>query len=129
MTSYRLDIKTDGSEKTFDKITDIIGWTPRMDDESNHGDTRFLDWSYIVDEIKDGPYYDFVGNFLDKLEDKFADLNYVGVTKEDISIWLLYEYDQQCGLEFNPKQMKRLGDAGITLCIDCWQKSETGTTA
>jgi hypothetical protein len=33
-----------------------------------------------------------------------------------------YEYDQQCGMEFQPKEMKRLGKSGIVMCIDFRQK-------
>lgn len=30
--------------------------------------------------------------------------------------------DQQCGMEFHPQQIKRLGESGIVMCIDCYQK-------
>ena len=40
------------------------------------------------------------------------------------------EYDQQCGMEFHPQEMVRLGQNGIHLNIDCWTNStEESTTA
>jgi len=83
-----------------------------------------------VDEDDEAPYFDFINVFLDALEPKIDELLKLGVTKDDITFWLLYEYDQQCGMEFHPQEMKRLGESGIVLCIDCWQtKDEKSTTA
>jgi hypothetical protein len=128
MTSYRLDIQSDGTQETFNRITEIVGWIPQISNDTKHRDSRFVTWSYMVDQQDNEPYYDFINNFLDKLDIKFVELTRLGVTREDISFWLLYEYEQQCGLEFNPLQMKRLGDAGITHCIDCWQASKARKT-
>lgn len=36
---------------------------------------------------------------------------------------MLYEYDQQFGMEFHPQEMERLGQNGIHLNIDCWTNS------
>lgn len=78
-------------------------------------------WTYTVDTDDEEPYFDFINKFLDILEPKFNELNELGIDKSNITFWLLYEYDQQCGLEFHPQEMKRLGESGIVLCIDCWQ--------
>lgn len=80
-------------------------------------------WTYSVDESELDEYYDFINSFLDILEPKFRDLEKLGVTKDNILFWLLYEYDQQCAMEFHPNEMVRLGQYGIHLNIDCWQKS------
>ena len=37
-----------------------------------------------------------------------------------ILFWMLYEYDQQCSMEFHSQEMKRLGESGIHLNIDYW---------
>jgi hypothetical protein len=58
---------------------------------------------------------------MDVLEKHYEDLESIGVTRDAMSVWMLYEYNQQCNIEFNPKDMKRLGDNGITLCISCWE--------
>ena len=60
--------------------------------------------------------------FLDLLEPNLEKLIQNGLNNENISIWYLYEYDEQCNLEFQPNELKRLGDAGITLCISCWKR-------
>ena len=122
MKYYRLDISTDNTADTLNKITNILGWTPSKVDDENRRDNRYMVWSYSVDESADN--FDFINIFLDKLEPNFDELQKLGVTKDDITFWLLYAYDQQCGMEFAPKEMKRLGDNGITLCIDCWQTDE-----
>lgn len=82
-------------------------------------------WLLEVAEEEDDPPHDFVSHFLSLLDGKYAELRQLGVTSDCISIWLLYEYDHQCSLELSPQQTKRLGEAGITLCISCW---ESGTT-
>jgi hypothetical protein len=79
-------------------------------------------WIYSVEKSDGEPYYDFINLFLDILEPNFESLEKLGIKRDDISFWHLYEYDQQCGMEFMPKEMERLGKNGITLCIDCWQK-------
>ena len=45
-----------------------------------------------------------------------------GISREDISIWVLYEYEGQCNMEYDPESMKKLGESGILLCISCWEK-------
>lgn len=67
---------------------------------------------------------DFVNIFLDILEGKYESLISIGVERSDISVWMYYEYDEQCNMEFLPQDMKRLGDNGIVLCVSCWQSSD-----
>ena len=68
-------------------------------------------------------YVNCIEYFLDLLEGNYEKLSLVGVERDDISIWLLYEYDQQCNMEFLPHNLKRMGENGIVLCVSCWQKS------
>lgn len=79
-----------------------------------------LCWIYEVVEQSGDEGYDFVDRFLGILEGKESALKNIGIDVGDILIWMFYEYDQQCNLEFSPEQMKRLGEAGITLCVSCW---------
>lgn len=84
-----------------------------------------LDWSrgwiHEVDNSQQDEYYDFINIFLDILEGHYEELESIGIARDNISIWMIYEYNQQCNMEFLPKDMKRLGDNKITLCISCYQ--------
>lgn len=84
---------------------------------------EFGNWELILTQKDSDPYIDFVDEFLNLLADKYDQLSEIGIEKENITVWVLYEYDQECNLEFSPEQMKRLGENGITLCISCWQSS------
>jgi hypothetical protein len=77
----------------------------------------------LIEEKLDPPV-DFVNTFLYILEGKYGELFKVGVEKSDITIWMYYEYDSQCNLEFLPQDLKRLGDNDISLCISCWQSND-----
>jgi len=68
---------------------------------------------------------DFVTNFMDLLEGKYEELKRLGINRENISIWMLYAYNEECNIELSPKDMKRMGDNGITLCISCWEEGST----
>ncbi|MEI6089877.1 MAG: hypothetical protein WCR42_05465 [bacterium] len=80
-----------------------------------------LTWIYEVVCNDESPYYNFINEFLDILENKYEELSRIGVNKDDISFWFLYEYNNECNMEFIPSDMKRLGEAGITLCISCFK--------
>jgi hypothetical protein len=67
-------------------------------------------------------YIDFINIFLDLIEPNMTKLKELNISIEDILIWQLYEYEHQCALSFTPQEMKRLGDLGIHLNIDCWSK-------
>lgn len=121
MKYYRLHINSKNIE-IYSKITEILGVKPtKFETERNPTDLYSL-WSYNVDEEDEASNYDFINNFLNIVEPKFTELKKIGIKKRDITFWLNYEYDQQCGMEFHPKEMKRLGKSGIVMCIDCWQK-------
>lgn len=74
----------------------------------------------ITEEV--APDFSFISYFLSILENKYEKLEQVGIYREDISIWLLYEYSNQCNMEFSPNDLYKLGKEGITLCISCWEK-------
>jgi hypothetical protein len=61
-------------------------------------------------------------SILDKIEKKITHLNKIESLNDKIELWIYYEYEHQCNLEFDPLLLKRLGKMGCTLCISCWDK-------
>ena len=109
---YSIRISTDAEK--HDAISTIIGVTP------NFG--PYI-WGLEIEKLQNEPF-DFVSYFLSLLEGKYEALNTLGIHRSDISIWHLYEYEEQCNLEISPEQMTELGSAGITLCISCWSEDD-----
>ena len=128
MKYHRININTDGTPENYHEISKTLGIEPAEFPASKFDDNPFDMWTYTVDLADEDPYFDFINKFLDILEPNFADLEKLGVTKDKITFWLLYEYDQQCSMEYHPQEMKRLGESGVVLCIDCWQTSDESTT-
>ncbi len=124
MKYYRLHIDCK-NKSIYDKITKVLGVAPNEDEGEKKNNDFYSLWTYAFDEKDEGPCYDFINNFLDIIEPKLPELEEIGVLKEDISFWMIYEYDKQCGMEFNSAEMKRLGESGIVLCIDCFEKTTT----
>jgi hypothetical protein len=131
MVYHRLNIHTDDTAETYNKISELLGIIPTEFENDKGSENEYSVWLYEVSTTDEEPYFDFINNFLDILDSKFTKLVDLGVEKSAISFWYLYEYDQQCSMEFRPEEMKRLGESGITLCIDCWAKptAEESTTA
>ena len=77
-------------------------------------------WCLEIEEGESDEYFDYINHFLDILEGKYKQLESIGISREHISIWFLYEYKDQCNMEFLPSEMKRLGDNRISLCVSCW---------
>jgi hypothetical protein len=124
MKNYdKLQIAFDPSVDTFNKLTTILGVKP-SGDFSNFPNNIPSSWTYEVIDDKADEYFDFINVFLDLLETKYSDLEKLNIQRSDISIWLFYEYDQQCNMEFDPVRLKRLGDNGITFCISCWDSGK-----
>ncbi|MBX3165339.1 MAG: hypothetical protein KF900_12765 [Bacteroidetes bacterium] len=124
MKSYdKLEIHFDPSVDTFNKLTTILGVQP-SDDFADFPNKIPSCWTYEVVDDKPDEYFDFINIFLDILETKYADLEKLNIKRDDITVWMLYEYDQQCNMEFDPARLKRLGDNGIKLCISCWDSGK-----
>lgn len=112
MQYYRLYI--DAPEDKYEQLTKILKINPNL--PISHG------WGVeITSADEEGAY--FIEYFLSILEGKYTQLENIGVSKDSITVWLLYEYDQQCNMEFSPKDMYNLGKQGITLCVSCWSES------
>lgn len=77
-------------------------------------------WCLEVEEEEIDGYFDFIKHFLDILEGKYEQLESIEISKEDISLWFLYGYENECNMEFLSSDLKRLGNNGISLCISCW---------
>ncbi|MEH1911341.1 hypothetical protein [Nostoc sp.] len=109
---YTYILRVDCGKNKIKIVSDILG----VDNNSNN-----CSWEQIfIEEALDYPV-NFVDRFLNLLEDKYQKLSMLGVNKDHISIWMYYEYDEQCNMSFSPEDMKRLGDNQITLCISCWE--------
>ena len=124
---YKLQLAFNPSIETFTEISKILGVSSTdidFPDFKDFKDSIPSIWSYEVVQAQNDSYFDFINNFLDILENKYDKLSNLGIERDNISFWKLYEYDQQCNLEFDPIRMKRLGDNGITLCISCWDSGE-----
>jgi hypothetical protein len=113
---YKLQISFSPSKQTLEEVSTILG----MNYLSNEAHPS--QWIYEVERLESDDYFDFINLFLNMLETKYPALEKLNIKRGDISFWMLYEYDHQCNLEFDPQSMKRLGENGITLCISCWQK-------
>lgn len=77
-----------------------------------------------IEVIKGNNYseFNFADYFISILNGKEAELKDININMDDISIWVLYEYQGQCNLEFNSTDLKKIGNAGISLCISCWEE-------
>ena len=107
---YILDI--DCNSEQIEQVSNIIG-KPSSEEE--------FGYNIILTQEDSDSYVDFINYFLDLLENKYEFLKETGIQKKDITIWMYYAYDDQCNMEFEPEDMKRLGENNIKLCITCWR--------
>jgi hypothetical protein len=103
------------------KESDILAVNDILQVECNYPE---VGWGYELIQKEEDEYIDFIDEFLDILDAKYSALQEIGIGKNQISVWLIYEYKDQCNLEFAPENLKRLGDNGITLCISCYEAGE-----
>ena len=108
--SLRINLHSKINSQDVDKILNVIT------------DFDLITWVLEKDNTDSEIFYDYIKYFLDLLEEKYDKLCEFGIKNNDISIWYLYEYEEQCNMEFSPLNLKRMGENGITLCISCWEK-------
>lgn len=108
--SLRIDVRCDTQISQINEILGIV----------SNGDSGF--WELEVIRELDDQSFNFIDFFLSLLNGKYIEMENIGIYKEDISIWMLYEYEGQCNMEFRPIDMEELGKQGIILCISCWEK-------
>lgn len=101
---YGLRIKTDVD------VSSIIGF----------GDYQNGLWKYELLQQDDDPYIDFVTLFVDLLKSNEDALVRAGIGKDAVTIWMQYEYENECSFSILPRDLERIGAAGISLCISCW---------
>ncbi len=124
MKYYRLHINCKPDRVIYTSISRVLGVEPMEFQPSKmFPEETYDDWTYEIQEAEN-EYKDFINIFLDLIEPKFSELKELGISKKDILIWKLYEYEHQCAMEFNPQEMKRLGEIGIHLNIDCWENEK-----
>ena len=111
MYIYRLQILSSKSYSE-EQLNNVIGVSSNF---------PHADWG--IEIIQSGENFsEILVYFLSLLEGKYEKLESIGISREDISIWVLYEYEGQCNMEYDPESMKKLGESGILLCISCWEK-------
>jgi hypothetical protein len=111
--TYELRINTE--EKFYDNVSSIV---------ELHPESYKYGWSYEIVFEKQKDYYNIIAKLLDSLEGKYEELQKLGITNNDISIWVIYGYNNQCNMEFEPMTLERLGKRGIALCISCYEAGE-----
>ncbi len=113
---YTYTLRIHAPDETHSQISKILGQNPN----ATHG------WAYQLEEKTEDAPIPFIDTFLDILEGKEAALKECGVGDEDIKIWMIYEYEGQCNMEFAPSDLKKLGEKGISLCISCYEAYTAG---
>ena len=103
-SAYVLRIDTDSNK--YDALNAVLGVKPTSTDYW---------WEVEIKDSREGLHY-----LLQLIEVNFSELQTVGLDKGAISIWYYYEFDEQCNMEFDSDDLKRMGECGITLCISCW---------
>jgi hypothetical protein len=63
----------------------------------------------------------YIENFLDLLEGKYEELKKVGIRRRDIVIWNYYKYNGECKRHYTPRELQRMGENKIPLCLTCWE--------
>lgn len=107
---YELQIHCDANEKH--KIEDLLG-------SSNRNFQK--DWHMTIEE-NSSDYRYALNKFVSIIETNLEQLKKIGIKEDQISFWYMYEYEQQCNMEFDPTIMKQIGNLGVVLCISCWEK-------
>lgn len=111
--TYELRINTE--EIFYETVSSIVELQPK---------NYKFGWSYEIVFEKLEDCFNIIAKLLDSLEGKYEELQKLGITNNDISIWVIYAYNNQCNMEFDPKTLERLGKRGITLCITCYEAGQ-----
>jgi hypothetical protein len=106
-------LKIDCKNEVRESVSKILGYQPVVTDL----------WEMEISTEDVNAPVDCIDEFLKILDGKYDALKEIGIQRKNISIWYVYEYEQQCNMEFVPHQTKLLGDNGIVLCISCWKES------
>src|SRR4051794_29385653 len=100
MVFNQISIYNPNGSESFKRISEILNLEPIASEGLGKLKTeQYGVWTYSVETNDEEPYFDFINRFLDILEPNFEDLEKLGIKRDDISFWHLYEYDQQCAME------------------------------
>ena len=107
----------------------MIKYRLRIDTDKNLNDilmtTKFkfkYFWNY---EISENSFPSAINKIISFLMKKQKLLTKNKISNKDISVWVDYEYDEYCLLNFLSNDFKQLANLNIDLCINCWKKTES----
>ena len=100
-----LVIRIDAEESKFSALDSIF-------EKKEATDTAFWEFSISSALLKDA--FDLLYRKLDRLKE-------LKIEKSDISLWIFYEYKDQCNFELSVQDIKYLFELGIAFCISCWE--------
>lgn len=116
-TFYWLEIWT--SPEQYHEVCEIMGLIPE------HKPRSIIKIQPL--EVEDEPQWYEIDAYLDLLEPKYEDLEAIGISRSNISIWINVSHDEDsCEIYMDPLTILRLGEEGIKPCITCWQGDEWG---
>ena len=64
-------------------------------------------------------FYEQIAWLLDLIEKNKEILFNLGVNFSESEIWMVYNYDKQCNIEFDAVLLERMGNLGLKLCVSC----------
>ncbi|MDX2247452.1 MAG: hypothetical protein SF052_11780 [Bacteroidia bacterium] len=116
-TRYWLEIWT--KEEKFREVSRAMG-------NKNPGEPRSIIRLYETRQ-PDEPQWFEINSFLDILDDKYDALENAGVSRNQVSIWLNCQYEEdECKVALDPLTLLRLGQEGIRLCVTCSRDETDG---
>jgi hypothetical protein len=77
-------------------------------------------WEYEI-ETND-QFHNAIETITDILHANKDKILNLGISSNEIVLWLFYGYEEQCNMEFSPQDIKNLSTIGITFCISCWNE-------
>lgn len=115
-TSYRLEIWVDPS--CYHDVCKVMKIP--TDKEPRSILTMMAEERHAPPEVQE------INHFLDVLEGVYPSLEAVGVSRDNISMWLECTSEQECLIEFDPMTLYRLGIEGVKACINSWDYDTLG---
>lgn len=108
---YKLEILS--SEEYIQKIYDQL--------KISTAKITSTSWRLELTQNENDDYIYFITIFVGIISKNINHFKALNIKPEDITVWVLYAYKDQCNMEFSPEQMNKLCQFGITLCISCWE--------
>lgn len=101
-------------DSDYQSITKLLGVVPKEDKDAST-------WWYQLCQGEGELHIDFSKVFEALLKPKMGELRKLGLTSNDMLIWIVYEYFEQCSMSFDSLELQRLGNLKIPLNIDCYE--------